>query len=250
VLSLVPTQLAKLLDTPGGLEWLRSFRCIFMGGAAMWPELRARARAERLPLAPCYGMTETAAQITTVRPGDFLGGVDGVGEALPHAAIEIVDESEAVVAPGIEGRVRVRAGSLFHGYYPNAGEAALAVFDTNDRGVIDASGRLTVLGRIDAIINTGGEKVDPLEVEAALRGLGAADVAVIGVADVQWGESVVALLVDCPHDDEALHVLLRRTLAVQKVPKRFVRVDSLPRSAAGKLDRRALREICRKEGDR
>jgi O-succinylbenzoic acid--CoA ligase len=247
VLSLVPTQLAKLLATPGGLEWLRSFRCIFMGGAAMWPELRARARAERLPLAPCYGMTETAAQIATLRPDEFLDGVDGVGGALPHAAIEVVDESGVVAAPGVEGRIRVRAGSLFHGYFPHAGSAPLAVFDTNDRGVLDAAGRLTVLGRIDAIINTGGEKVDPLEVEAAIRGVGAADVAVVGVADVQWGESVVALVVNCPHDDEALHVLLRKTLAVHKVPKRFVRVDSLPRSAAGKLDRRALREICQKK---
>jgi len=240
VLSLVPTQLARLFDVPGGLEWLRSFRCIFMGGAALWPALRERARLEQLPLAPCYGMTETAAQVATLRPEEFLAGVDGVGAALPHATIEIVDESGAVSATGVEGRIRVRAVSLFHGYFPQAGVESMAEFDTNDRGMLDAAGRLTVLGRMDSIINTGGEKVDPQEVESAIRALGAGDVAVIGVRDVRWGEVVVALLVDCAHDDETLHVLLRRTLAVHKVPKRFVRVASLPRSEAGKLDRRAL----------
>lgn len=249
VLSLVPTQLARLLDVPGGLEWLRSFRCIFMGGAAMWPELRARARAERLPLAPCYGMTETAAQIATLAPEEFLAGVDGVGTPLPHAAIDIVDESGSSVPPGTEGRIRVRAGSLFHGYFPDAGPAPLVVYDTNDRGVLDGAGRLTMLGRIDSIINTGGEKVDPLEVEAVLRAHGAVDAAVIGAPDAHWGETVVALIVGCPHDDEALHVLLRQTLATHKVPKRFIRVAALPRSEAGKLDRRALREICQKKGN-
>jgi o-succinylbenzoate---CoA ligase len=243
VLSLVPTQLARLLDVPGGLEWLRSFRCIFMGGAALWPALAASAREQGLPLAPCYGMTETAAQIATLRPGEFLDGVGGVGAALPHAAVEIIDESGAVVAPDVEGRIRVRAGSLFHGYYPEANEEPLASFDTHDRGVLDFAGRLTVLGRIDSIINTGGEKVDPLEVEAAIRALGVGDVAVIGLPEAHWGEVVVALVVACPHDDDVLHVLLRQTLAVHKVPKRFIRVASLPRSEAGKLDRRALREM-------
>ncbi|MBE2214097.1 MAG: AMP-binding protein [Opitutaceae bacterium] len=249
VLSLVPTQLARLLDVPGGLEWMQSFRCIFMGGAAMWPGLRERARAASLPLAPCYGMTETAAQVATLRPEEFLAGVDGVGAALPHAAIEIVDESGVVVAHDTEGRIRVRAGSLFHGYFPQAGAESIPVFDTNDRGVLDAAGRLTVLGRIDAIINTGGEKVDPFDVEEAIRALGASDVAVLGMPDPHWGELVVALVVDCPHDDDALHVLLRKTLAAHKVPKRFIRVQSLPRSEAGKLDRRALRELCMGQGN-
>ena len=70
----------------------------------------------------------------------------------------------------------------------------------------------------------------------------------LGVPDERWGESVVALIVACPHDDETLHVLLRRSLAVYKVPKRFVRVAGLPRSEAGKLDRRALRGLIQDTG--
>jgi O-succinylbenzoic acid--CoA ligase len=109
--------------------------------------------------------------------------------------------------------------------------------------VLDEGGRLTVLGRIDAIINTGGEKVDPHEVEAALRALGAADAAVLGVPDAHWGELVIAVIAGCTLDDAALHARLRQTLAPHKVPKRFVRVDALPRSEAGKLDRRTLRTL-------
>lgn len=243
VTSLVPTQLSRLLDLPGGADWLRTLRCVFLGGAAAWPELLARARSERIAVAPCYGMTETAAQITTLAPAEFLSGMGGVGAALPHAAVEIVDDAGSVLPAGIEGRVRVRAGSLFHGYFPDASVTPVAVFDTSDRGVLDEGGRLTVLGRIDAIINTGGEKVDPHEVEAALRALGAADAAVLGVPDAHWGELVIAVIAGCTLDDAALHARLRQTLAPHKVPKRFVRVDALPRSEAGKLDRRTLRTL-------
>lgn len=243
VVSLVPTQLARLLDLPDGPAWLRGFRCVFLGGAAAWPGLLERARSERLPLAPCYGMTETAAQVTTMRPEAFLAGEAGVGSALPHAAVEIVDDAGAPLPAGREGRVRVRAASLFFGYSPDPQPTQPGFYDTSDRGVLDAAGRLTVLGRIDAVINTGGEKVDPLEVEAALRELGVADAAVLGVPDPRWGESVVAIVAGCTHDDDTLHLRLRHALAAHKVPKRFVRVAALPRSEAGKLDRRALRAL-------
>lgn len=243
VISLVPTQLARLLDLKDGADWLRGFHGVFLGGAAAWPELLARARAERISLAPCYGMTETAAQITTLRPQEFLEGAGGVGAVLPHASVDIVDESGALVPAGAEGRVRVRARSLFFGYFPDPEPQPRAFLDTNDRGVLDGRGRLTVLGRIDSVINTGGEKVEPLEVEAAIRALGAADVSVFGAPDAHWGETVVAVVVGCALADADLHTRLRQILAPHKVPKRFIRAEALPRSEAGKLDRRALRAL-------
>jgi len=243
VVSLVPTQLARLLETPGGADWLRGFRCVFLGGAALWPELAERARVLQLPLAPCYGMTETAAQVAALRPEEFLAGVAGVGAALPHARVEIINECGAVLGPEVEGRVRVRGGSVCLGYHPGAASASAGVFDSSDRGVLDASGRLTVLGRLDALINTGGEKVDPGEVEAALRALGVGDAAVIGLPHGRWGEVVVALVAGCVHDDATLHARLRERLAAPKTPKHFVRLERLPRNGAGKLDGRRLREL-------
>jgi O-succinylbenzoic acid--CoA ligase len=241
VLSLVPTQLARLLDVAGGPAWLRRFRAVFVGGAAVWPALMERARAERLPLAPCYGSTETAAQVVAARPEDFLAGVAGGGRALPHATVEIVDEAGGVLPPGEPGRVRVRAKSVFLGYWPRF-RRGREVFTTGDRGVLAPDGSLSVLGRADGWINTGGEKVDPAEVEAAVRETGmVGDVAVVGLPDAAWGERVVAVVAATVDgwNEEAMRERLRERLAAHAVPKRFVCVSALPRNEAGKLDRAA-----------
>lgn len=242
VTSLVPTQLARLLEVSGACAWLRGFRAVFLGGAPAWPVLLDRARAERLPLAPCYGSSETAAQVTMLSPEEFLADAEGAGRALPHARIEIVDDATgSPLAPGGEGRIRVRARSLFCGYHPDVAGPAEA-FLTGDRGVLAPDGRLTVLGRADAAIVTGGEKVAPSEVEAAIRATGlVADVAVLGVPDDEWGEVVVAMVAGAGASLETvLRERLRAALAPHKIPKRWVFLSALPRTEAGKVARAAL----------
>ena len=89
VLSLVPTQLQRLLERPEAVAWLRRFEVIFVGGGPVWPELvEAAARAD-LPLALSYGMTETAAMVTALRPGEFRAGGRSSGTALPHARVTV-----------------------------------------------------------------------------------------------------------------------------------------------------------------
>lgn len=244
VISLVPTQLARLLRMSGGADWLRRFSAVFLGGAPAWPSLLAAARAERIPLAPCYGSTETAAQVAALPPAEFLAGGGGVGRALPHAALEVVDEAGAAPVPaGAPGRIRVRASSLFFGYWPADGARPEALV-MDDRGMLDAAGALSVLGRTDALINSGGEKVDPGAVEAAIRSAGGVDdVAVVGVADGRWGEAVVAVVAGGRGHEAALREHLRGLLAPHEVPKRYVWVEALPRNAAGKLNRTVVRAI-------
>jgi o-succinylbenzoate---CoA ligase len=244
VISLVPTQLARVLERADGAEWLRQFRAVFLGGAPAWPGLLERTRAGLIPLAPCYGSTETAAQVVALPPAEFLTGVEAAGRALPHAQVEIVDEITGAPPPaGTPGRVRVRAASLFLGYWPEIGTPRESLL-MDDRGVLAADGRLSILGRADALINTGGEKVDPLEVEAAIRATGlVADVAVVGVPDAEWGERVVAIVAGLARGEDALRASLRPVLASYKVPKRFVSVPALPRNEAGKLNRTALRAM-------
>jgi O-succinylbenzoic acid--CoA ligase len=105
-------------------------------------------------------------------------------------------------------------------------------------------GELTILGRVDAIINSGGEKIDPAEVEAAIRATGLVrDVVVFGVADAVWGEAVVAAIEPDTIDAEAIRTRLRGQLAAHKIPKRCISVASIPRSAAGKIDPVALRSL-------
>ena len=240
-LSLVPTQLQRLLDRPETENWLRRFRTIFIGGGPAWPGLLDRAADVRLPLAPGYGMTETAAMVAALRPGEFLRGRRGCGSALPHAGLSLNDD----------GVIQITAESLFRGYYPDWREES-GPWSTKDLGRFDESGGLHVLGRRDAVIISGGEKVEPAEVEAVLRSTGQfVDVAVLGMPDAEWGESVVACY---PADTKAPDLArveqhLARELAPHKRPKRYMPV-AWPRNAQGKINRPALAALaqaaCRK----
>jgi hypothetical protein len=107
-LSLVPTQLQRLLVSPGAVEWLRRFRVIALGGGPVWPELAEAAARTRLPISLGYGMTETAAMVAAQRPGEFLAGDRSAGRAMPHAVIGLDPE----------GVVTVSGESVSRGYWP------------------------------------------------------------------------------------------------------------------------------------
>jgi O-succinylbenzoic acid--CoA ligase len=227
VLSLVPTQLERLLRHDATVRWLARFRIILLGGAPAAPALLERAAAAGLRLAPGYGMTETAAMVTALRPEEFLAGRRDAGRALPHARITLTTE----------GLICIGGDSLFRGYYPDWREPADHV--TADRGRLDATGHLTVLGRADELIITGGEKVSPAEVEAALRATGEfTEVVVAGVPDAKWGQRVVAAYPSGTAPDlRKVEAALARALAPAKRPKQFVALAGWPASAAGKVNR-------------
>jgi O-succinylbenzoic acid--CoA ligase len=229
--SLVPTQLQRLLDQPGAAERLQRFRAVLVGGGPVWADLLNRAAEARLPLAPGYGMTETAAMVTALRPEEFLAGRRGCGSALPHARVDL----------GADDGIQIAAESLFRGYYPLWREPG--PWQTEDFGRRDEHGSLHVLGRRDAVIITGGEKVEPGEVEAALRATGQfADVAVIGLPDAAWGEAVVACYpagLKEP-DISAVSRHIADQLAPPKRPKHYLCVALWPRNDQGKVNRREL----------
>lgn len=228
-ISLVPTQLQRLLRVPGSVAWLREFRLIFVGGGPLWPELGDAAAAAELPLSLAYGMTETAAMVAAQRPGEFLAGARDCGTPLPHASITVTGE----------GTVRVGGASLFHGYYPDWSDAR--EFTTGDLGSLDGRGRLQILGRRDAMIITGGKKVHPAEVEAVLRASGEfSEVAVIGVPDADWGEAVIACYPGQPGRSPDLARAVEGLAAHQR-PKRFVALAAWPQTELGKVNRAALR---------
>jgi O-succinylbenzoic acid--CoA ligase len=229
VISLVPTQLQRLLATSGGVDWLRGFRLVFLGGGPVWASLAEAASAARVPVVLSYGMTETAAMVAAQRPEEFPGGDRTCGRALPHARV-MVDA---------EGAVSVAGESLFRGYWPaNRREGALL---TEDIGMMDAAGRLSIAGRRDAVIITGGKKVQPARVEGVLRAaLGGAAVVVVGLPDAGWGETVVACVprdAVIPSPDHPAFA----GLAAHERPKRWVEVDPWPVNAQGKVNRALLR---------
>ena len=234
-LSLVPTQLQRLIPAAA---WLSQFQAVFLGGAPTWPELLTQARQLSIPLAPTYGMTETAAQIATLKPADFLQGQTGCGQVLPHASIEITRSNSAGI-----GTLTIRSKSLMLGYFPDIESSG--EFQTDDLGYFDRQGSLHIVGRNSQKIITGGENVFPTEVEAAIRATGlVADVAVVGMPDQTWGEAVVAICVmGAGRSPAMLKTALAPHLTAYKLPKRWVFVDQIPRSAQGKVNLTALRQF-------
>ena len=229
-ISLVPTQLQRLIRSPDAVGWLRRFRIVFVGGAPAWEGLLDEAARLGLPLSPGYGATETAAMVAALRPEQFLAGMRGCGAPLPHARI---DTEEG-------GIVRIAGESVFRGYFPQVREDR--TWATGDLGAFDANGSLTILGRSDDVIVTGGKKVAPGEVEAALIASGEfEDVAVVGLADAEWGQVVVAchpMGGRAPRPERLREALSR--LAAYKHPKRYVGVSPWPRNPQGKINRAEL----------
>jgi len=231
-LSLVPTQLQRLLASDEAVAWLRRFRIIFLGGGPAWDGLVEEAARLGLPLSLSYGATETAAMVSALKPGEFLDGRRGCGAPLPHARIDILD-----------GIIRVAGESVFRGYFPEFREEQQ--WTTGDLGAIDPNGGLVILGRSDDLIITGGKKVFPGEVEAALRSSGEFDdVAVVGLPDPEWGQVVVA----ChpanlrPPSREKVDAALMG-LASYKHPKRYAGITPWPRNTQGKVNRAELARL-------
>ncbi|MEB3333830.1 MAG: AMP-binding protein [Cyanobacteriota bacterium] len=193
LLSLVPTQLHRLLAHPAGVRWLRGFAVIWIGGAPLARGDRARGRAEGLRLAPCYGSTETGSMVTAQSPEAFLAGRGGCGCPLPHARVRI----------GASGAVEIQASSLCPGHLEGGRLQPLELVEgwwrSGDRGRLEGSG-LTLLGRLDGAVHSGGETVFPEQVELRLRTLAdqralpLAALVLVAQPDPEWGERLVALV--------------------------------------------------------
>ncbi len=243
-LSLVPTQLQRLLQNRDHARWLSRFHTILLGGAPAWNELLATARSQRLRLAPTYGMTETAAQIATLKPQDFLQGATSCGQVLPHVQIQVRRLSGESLDSRHPGTLTIQSAAVALGYYPQF--FPQREFSTDDLGFVDAQGHLHIVGRYSDKIITGGENVYPAEVEAAIRATGfVQDVGVIGLGDRQWGQVIIALYVPVhPHlTPTLLQDALQRTLSKFKHPKHWIALEKLPRNAQGKLNRPVLEQL-------
>ncbi|MGJ3254248.1 MAG: 2-succinylbenzoate--CoA ligase [Elainellaceae cyanobacterium] len=241
-LSLVPTQLQRVLENPQAASQLARFQTVLLGGAPAWADLLETARHYQIRLALTYGMTETASQIATLKPEEFLAGCVSAGRILPHATVTIDPDYQN--QGSTMGRLSIYAKSLALGYFGDRPFNGL--FQPDDLGFIDDQGYLRLVGRSSDKIITGGENVFAAEVAAAIRKTGLVrDVTVIGVGDRHWGEAVTAVYVPSGHasNPENLSQALTGQLTKFKHPKHWIRVDSLPRNAQGKLNRRAMQQL-------
>lgn len=223
--SLVPTQLHRLLGDDGAVAALRTFTAVLVGGAAVPATLRARAAAAGVTAVATYGMSETC------------GGCVYDGMPLDGVA----------VALAADGRIRLAGPTLFDGYDGRPDLTADVLRDgwfvTSDVGRLDEDGRLQVLGRADDVILSGGVNVPGPAVAARLREHAAVEEAeVLGVPDDDWGERVVAFVVG----DLALADARDWVSAAHPrswAPHDLHRVPRIPLLHNGKTDRRALRAL-------
>ncbi len=246
-ISLVPTQLQRLLQKPELIESLSQFKTVLLGGAPAWDELLKEARFHRIKLAPTYGMTETASQIATLKPNDFLNGKVSAGQILPHAQVTICNQQGKILAANQIGNIIIKAKSLSLGYYPEISENQ-DYFQVDDLGFLDNQGDLNIVGRSSNKIITGGENIYPPEIEAVIRATQKVnDVCVIGIADKLWGQVLTAIYVPKDHSTDTLEIktLLKDKLSKFKIPKHWIPQSSLPYNSQGKINRQQLQQIAK-----
>lgn len=216
-LSLVPPMLAQLIER--AVVPAPNLRCVLVGGAALAPALEDKARAAGWPIRLSYGMTETCA--TALVDGQPLPGV--------HVRLAAT------------GTLEVSSPARMAGYLGEADGGEWIA--TRDLAAIDADGHVTILGRADEMLISGGVNVHPLDVEARLAACpGVREAGVTGLPDPVWGD-IIACAYEGEVSETAFEQWCRATLPAARRPRRFLRVARLPRLVSGKLDRRALRSL-------
>lgn len=226
--SLVPTQLQRLVSL--GLKAPNSLRLALLGGAPAPTSLVAAAGALDWPVHRTYGLTEACSQVATDQhPGQL-------------SELTLNPQLEARLEPN--GRLALRGDTLFSGYWGHSPRDVGEWFVTSDLAALNERG-LSILGRADDVVISGGENIHPAEVEAALSAApGVLAACAFGRPSESWGhELCAALVVSGPEFDAAALVdYLRARLPSFKVPKAWVLVPELPLTASGKVSRRLCRE--------
>ena len=236
--SLVATQLKRLLDDAQAVAHLRACRTVLLGGGPTPQPLRAAALDAGIPLAIGYGATETCAFVAATRDPELVRREDVAGPALPGREL-VVDA---------DGHIAVGGPTLLDGYLERAGLVspldAHGRWPSGDVGSL-VDGVLRVHGRADRMFVSGGENVQPEEIEEALLGLeGVAEAVVVPVSDEEFGERPVAFVAGEGLDAAALDAALRVALAGFKTPDRYYRMPARPDGAL-KPDLRALAALAR-----
>ena len=248
LISLVPTQLARLMADPDARAWLRQLAVVWVGGAALPEALALAARQEDIRLSPCYGATETAAMVCALAPERFLAGDSGCGPPLGDVDLRIEP---------LTGTVELATDRLSPGWIDARGalqplpRTADGWWCSGDAGVLTPQG-LEILGRRDGAILSGGETVFPEQLEARLRALAQREgwplqeVLLLGVSEPEWGQRLTALVRPvagaCGVAEQGAALIRALELAVMawpvaERPRRWLLCDTLAPSPTGKWQR-------------
>ncbi|MBI1186741.1 MAG: long-chain-fatty-acid--CoA ligase [Alphaproteobacteria bacterium] len=251
----VPAVILMLMQAPEmATADLTSVRTVSYGASPIAEELLIRARDRfNCGFLQFYGMTETCGAGTHLPPeahDPARNKLRSCGIPWPGVSVKVVDAEGNECKPGEVGEIVIKAPIVMRGYWKRPDATAEAVKDgwmhTGDAAYMDEEGFFFIYDRVKDMIVSGGENIYPAEVENAIFSHpDVADVAVIGVPDDKWGESVKAIVITKPGaaaDPDSIIAHTRERLAGYKVPKTVDFVDAIPRNASGKILRRELRK--------
>jgi len=246
----VPTYYTRLLANPEfGSQYCSNMRLFISGSAPLLRETFNQFQEQTGHIIlERYGMTETGMNTSNPLDGERRSGT--VGPALPDVTARVVDNSGKEIKDGETGNLQVKGPNVFPGYWRMPDKTAEdftsdGFFNTGDKATIDSDGYVSIVGREKDMIITGGLNVYPKEIELIIDDLeGVLESAIIGIADSDFGEAVVAVIAseqNAPTQEEVVS-LCRNQLANYKVPKQVHFVKTLPRNAMGKIQKNLLRK--------
>jgi len=246
----VPTFYTRLLANPGfGPPCCANMRLFISGSAPLLAETFTEFRTRTgHTILERYGMTETGMNTSNPLHGERRAGT--VGPPLPGVSVRVVSEAGELLGAGEPGNLQVKGPNVFQGYWQLPAKTAEdftadGFFNTGDKATIDVDGYVSIVGRAKDMIISGGLNVYPKEIELVIDAMsGIRESAVIGVADADFGEAVIAVIVAQGEAPTAAEVIdyCKTQLANFKVPKRVEAIDALPRNAMGKVQKNLLRE--------
>lgn len=254
VASLVPTMLIKLLEDPLFQVHIE-FKVILLGGGPISLKLINLSAIRGIPIVSSYGMTETCAQIAANpmhKPSGVYQPKSSVGMIFRPNRVEIRDPDSGQVMPNNDtGLIWLKGPQVFDGYTDsNINKKVFdkdGWFNTGDFGKINKQDQLFIQNRRTDLIVTGGENVNPAEVEELITSQeGIAESAVFGVSDPYWGEKIIALIVPengIKPDTDRIKKILNKNLSSFKIPKEYYVIKSLPKTDTKKIKRNALPDI-------
>lgn len=252
LLSVVPTMLERILSIqPKEIRYPATIRAVLLGGGPATPELIRRAQLQGLPLLQTYGLTEVTSQVSTVPISDAFERAGSAGLPLLAATVRLDSGDGHEAAFGEPGQILVKGATVTSGYLQESASASDKIKEgwlyTGDLAIRDELGFLTIQGRSDDLIVTGGENVHPAEVEQILETHpDVIEAAVVGLNDSEWGKKIAAAVVTEASSivtQEDLADYIRDRIASYKLPRIWlISSDPLPRTASGKLKRYAVIE--------
>ena len=251
--SLVPTMLSRLLKNPL-FKTHKDFKAILLGGGPTTLQLLKRSVERGIPIVSSYGMTETCAQIVAnpmTTPSGMYTPLKSVGKPFPPNQLQIRDDEGKILGKNQSGLIWLKGPQVFDGYYqmeePEEFFDKDGWFKTGDYGHLNGFKQLFIESRREDLIISGGENINPTEVEEAMQKLPLIKEAVVlGLPDEEWGQkvtAVVTLLNGKTPDINEIKELLKTELTDFKIPKELVVVESFPKTVMGKVKRWELAQL-------